>query len=50
MNKWPSIYYATKAECNNPWLRRCNPKQAKRKGVLGWRKWEDDMEVDNEPR
>lgn len=37
MKKWPSIYYASKSDLKNKKLHRCNPKTAKRFGVLGWR-------------
>ena len=36
IKRWPKEYYASKKDCNNKSLRRCNPSKARRMGVLGW--------------
>jgi hypothetical protein len=40
MKKWPSNYYATSYECKQKHLRKANPRQAKKAGILGWRNFQ----------
>lgn len=42
--KWPFIYYASDKDLSNPKMYKCNPKQARKRGVLGMRTWKSKFD------